>query len=155
MPRRNPHHHPQNDRVSAPVPIRVDPVPPGRGGTAMKVLLRDQDLSDDFVRFAAQIGADGFDIHTENNVPGVVERGYADERGMRALLDRLRRWGLGVYRVSPPTPARYLLGLPGGDEELDHLCRTLEALGRAGVPIMSTPVHLVHLGSNQGYRGFV
>src|SRR5262249_55529713 len=86
---------------------------------------------------------------------GVPEQGYADERGVRALLERLRRWGLGVYRVMPPTPTRYLLGLPGGEEELDRLCRHLEALGRAGVPIMSTPVHLVHLGSNPGYRGFV
>lgn len=121
----------------------------------MKVLVRDQDLSEEFVRFAAQIGADGFDIHNENNIPGIAAQGYADERGVRELLDRLRRWGLGVYRVSPPTPTRYLLGLPGGEEELDRLCRTLEALGRAGVPIMSTPVHLVHLGSNPGYRGFV
>lgn len=121
----------------------------------MKVLLRDHDLSDEFVRFAAQVGADGFDIHNEANIPGVPEQGYADERGTRGLLDRLRRLGLGVYRVSPPTPTRYLLGLPGGEKELDDLCRTLEALGRAGVPIMSTPVHLVHLGSNPGYRGFV
>lgn len=121
----------------------------------MKVLLREQDLSDDYIRFAAQIGADGFDIHTEHNIPGVAERGYADERGMRDLLDRLRRWGLGVWRIMPPTPTNYLLGRSGGDEELDNLCRTLEALGRAGVPFMSTPVHLVHLGSNPGYRGFI
>ena len=116
----------------------------------MKVLLRERDLSDDYVRFAAQIGCDGFDIHNERNVPGVAERGYADERGMRALLEKLRRFGLGVYRVAPPTPRRYLLGEPGGDAELDDLCRTLEALGRAGVPFMSTPVHL---GVNPGYKG--
>jgi len=122
----------------------------GRG--AMKVLLRERDLSDDYIRFAAQIGADGFDIHNENNVPGVREHGVADEQGMRALLEKLRRWGLGVYRVMPPTPRRYLLGEPGGDKELDDLCRTLEALGRAGVPFMSTPVHL---GVNPGYRGAV
>ena len=116
----------------------------------MKVLLRERDLSDDYIRFAAQIGADGFDIHGEKNVPGVEEQGYADAAGMRALLDRLRRWGLGVYRVAPPTPRRYLLGESGGEQELDDLCRTLEALGQAGVPFMSTPVHL---GINPGYRG--
>ena len=118
----------------------------------MKVLLRERDLSDEYIRFAAQIGADGFDIHGERNVPGVAEQGYADGRGVRALLDKLRRWGLGVYRVAPPTPRRFLLGEPGGDAELDDLCRTLEALGRAGVPFMSTPVHL---GVNPGYRGAV
>lgn len=29
----------------------------------MKVLLRQRDLSDDYLRFAVQIGADGIDIH--------------------------------------------------------------------------------------------
>src|SRR3712207_9226871 len=118
----------------------------------MKVLLRERDLSDDYIRFAAQIGADGFDIHGEQNVPGVAERGYADAAGMKALLDMLRRWGLGVYRVAPPTPRKYLLGESGGDAELDDLCRTLEALRRAGAPFMSTPVHL---GINPGYRGAI
>ena len=118
----------------------------------MKVLLRERDLSDDYIRFASQIGADGFDIHNERNVPGVADQGYADEKGVRALLDRLRRHGLGVYRVMPPTPRNFLLGESGGARELDDLCRTLEALGRAGVPFMSTPVHL---GVNPGYRGAI
>lgn len=118
----------------------------------MKVLLRERDLSDDYLRFASQVGVDGFDIHGERHLPGVAERGYVDEKGTRAVLERLRRWGLGVYRVAPPTPRKYLLGEPGGDVELDNLCRTLEALGRAGVPFMSTPVHL---GINPGYRGAV
>jgi mannonate dehydratase len=54
--------------------------------------------------------------------------------------------------VAPPTPENYLLGRPGGDAEVDDLCRTLEALGRSGVPFMSMPVHL---GVNPGYRGLV
>jgi D-mannonate dehydratase len=52
----------------------------------VKVLLREQDLSEEFVRFAAQIGADGFDFHDPNNLPGVGERGYADATGLRGLL---------------------------------------------------------------------
>ena len=117
----------------------------------MKVLLRERDLSDDYIRFASQIGADGFDIHQEKNIPGVAENGVADEKGTRALLDKLRKWGLGVYRVMPPTPRKYLLGESGGDKELDDQCRNLEALARAGVPFMSTPVHIG--GMNPGYRG--
>lgn len=117
---------------------------------AVKVLLRERDLSDEYIRFATQIGCDGFDIHNELNVPGVGDQGYADEAGVRRLLEKLRRWGLSVYRVAPPTPRHYLLGQSGGDAEVDHLCRTLEALGRAGVPFMSMPVHL---GINPGYQG--
>lgn len=117
----------------------------------MKVLLRERALSDEYIRFAAQIGCDGFDIHSEDNVPGVSERGYADEQGVRSLLGKLRRNGLGVYRVAPPTPRNHLLGLPGGETEVDNLCRTLEALGKAGVPFMSMPLHL----DNPGSRGAV
>ena len=76
----------------------------------MKILMRERDLSDDYIRFAAQIGADGLDIHQPENVPGIKEQGYADEAGVRELLEKLRRSGLGVYRVAPPTPERYLLG---------------------------------------------
>lgn len=112
--------------------------------------MRERDLSEDYLRFAAQVGADGLDIHRVENIPGLAENGYADERGVRALLDRLRRWGLGVYRVAPFDPKKYLLGQPEGEREVDNLCRTLKALGKAGVPFMSVPVHL---GQNWGRRG--
>jgi mannonate dehydratase len=112
----------------------------------MQVLLQAHDLSDDYLRFAAQIGAGGFDISpgpATALVPGVEERGYADERGVRGLLDRLERWGLGLYRVTTPQPTSYLLGQPGGAREVDHLCRTLEALGRAGVRLASVPLDVI------------
>jgi hypothetical protein len=51
----------------------------------MKVLMRERDLSDDYIRFASQIGADGFDIHSPTNVPGIAENGVADGKGIRAL----------------------------------------------------------------------
>ena len=40
----------------------------------MKVLMRERDLSDDYIRFAAQIGADGLDIHQPENIPGSGNR---------------------------------------------------------------------------------
>ncbi|HEX5414867.1 MAG TPA: mannonate dehydratase, partial [Chloroflexota bacterium] len=60
-----------------------------------------------------------------------------------------------VYRVAPPTPTQYLLGEPGGTLEVENLCRTVEALGKGGVTLVSMPLHLVHLGSNRGYLGHV
>jgi len=41
--------------------------------------------------------------------------------------------------VAPPTPRKYLLGQPGGDEELDRLARAVEILGQAGIPFTTTP----------------
>jgi mannonate dehydratase len=117
----------------------------------MKVLLRERDLSEEYLRFAAQVGADGLDIHNERNLPGVDEQGFVDATGMIKLVERLRGWGLGVYRVAPPQPAAFLRGEDGGEADIDKLCRTIEALGKAGVPFMSMPVHL---RKNLGYRGF-
>lgn len=118
----------------------------------MKVLLRERDLSDEYVKFAQQIGADGFDLHNEFSLPGVREKGYAELEGLLKLKRRLGRAGLGIFRVSPPTPRKFLLGKAGGEKEVDDLCKTLENLGRASVPIMSVPIHL---GLNPGYRGAV
>jgi mannonate dehydratase len=118
----------------------------------MKVLMREQDLSDRYVRFAQQIGADGFDIHNPDNVPGFKEQGYPDQERLVQLRTKLRAAGLGIYRLAPPTPRRFLLGQPGGDEELEQLGRTVAILGRAGIPIMSMPLHLE---DNPGYLGGV
>ncbi|MBM3265107.1 MAG: mannonate dehydratase [candidate division Zixibacteria bacterium] len=115
----------------------------------MKVLLREQDLSDEYIRFAQQIGADGFDIHDPFNLPGVVEQGYPDREALGRLLDRIRAAGLRVYRVAPQTPVRYLKGEPGGEEDVDRLKKTLEVFGVVGIPFMSMPIHL----DNPGYRG--
>lgn len=115
----------------------------------MKVQLREQDLSDDYLRFVAQVGADGIDIIRPEHVPGVLERGYADEAGLRCLLERIWRWELDVYRVHPPVPGKYLLGEAGGDREVDDVCRTLEVLGKAGVPFMYMPIELSH---DESYR---
>ncbi len=41
----------------------------------MKVLMRQRDLSDEYILFAQQIGADGLDIHHSEYVPGFAEQG--------------------------------------------------------------------------------
>ena len=116
----------------------------------MKVLMRERDLSDEYILFAQQIGADGLDIHNPNNGPGFAEQGYPDLEGLIKLKEKLRAAGLRIYRVAPPDPRKYLLGEPGGEEEVEHLCKTIEIFGQAGIPFMSMPVHL---GINPGYRG--
>src|SRR5438067_2123085 len=118
----------------------------------MKVLMRDRDLSDRYIRFAQQVGADGFDIHNPGNIPGFKEQGYPDLDGLLQLKAKLRAAGLSIFRVAPPDPRKFMLGQPGGEEELDQLARTVSVLGRAGIPIMSMPVHLE---DNPGYRGGV
>ena len=123
----------------------------------MKVLMRQRDLSDNYIRFAQQIGADGFDIHNAESVPGFVEQGYPDLEQLVKLKERVNAAGLGIYRVAPAEPQKFLSGEPGGEEELDNLCRSIEIFGQVGIPFMSMPVHLAqtpqHRDANPGYRG--
>ena len=123
----------------------------------MKVLLRQRDLSDEYIQFAAQIGADGFDIHNAESIPGLVEHGYPDLEQLTRLKERVNAAGLNIYRVAPAEPQKFLTGAPGGEEELDNLCKSLEIFGQVGIPFMSMPVHLAqtpeHRDANPGYRG--
>src|SRR5262245_4619711 len=116
----------------------------------MKVILRDGSLSDDFLRCAAQVGCDGFDVMNPRNFPSVLSQGYVDLEEIRALRRRIEQWGLTIHCLMPPAPVQYLLGNAGGDAEVEHLCRTVEAVGRAGVPLVMIRAHLVELGSNPG-----
>jgi mannonate dehydratase len=116
----------------------------------MKVILRDGGLSDDYLRCAAQVGCDGFDVMNPKNFPSVLDQGFVDLDEMRALRRRIEQWGLTIHCVMPPAPEAYLLGESGGDVEVEHLCRSVEALGRAGVPLVMIRAHLVERGSNPG-----
>ena len=82
----------------------------------MKVLVRQRDLSDDYLRFAVQIGADGIDIHNAESLPGFAEQGYPHLEELHILKARVEATGL---RVTPAEPVRFLSGEPGGEAQLD------------------------------------
>ena len=118
----------------------------------MKIAIRERDLSDEYLRFAAQVGADGVDLHAERHLPGIAETGRIDGAGLSQLMGRIRGFGLEVFRVTPPRPLRFFDGDVEGEREVADLARLLEALGGVGIPVMSMPVHRQW---NRGYRGLV
>lgn len=118
----------------------------------MKIAIRERDLSDEYLRFAAQIGADGVDLHAERHLPGIAETGRIDDAGLRDLAARVRAFGLEIFRVTPPRPIHFFDGDAEGEREVADLGRLIEALGAVGIPIMSMPVHRQW---NRGYRGLV
>ena len=118
----------------------------------MKVLMRQRDLSDEYILFAQQIGADGIDIHNCESVPGCVEQGYPDREGLAAIVQKLRQAGLGLYRVAPCDPLRYLRGEAGGEEDVENLVKTIQVFGALGIPFMSVPIHLINPGHRGGMR---
>jgi mannonate dehydratase len=116
----------------------------------MKVLLRQCDLSDKYIRFAQQIGADGIDIHNAPSIPGFMEQGYPDMEALRSIKQRINDAGMGLYRIAPPDdPCDFMLGNPGGERDIDNLAKTIEILGELGIPFLSTPFNF----ENPGHRG--
>ncbi|MGE0799843.1 MAG: mannonate dehydratase [Lautropia sp.] len=104
--------------------------------------------------FIRQLGADGATVNIAGELKGNVEgtRAVPD-----ALAERLRsgpywevddlvelrraveRFGLELFALGHVPPHRFrkaLLGLPGRDEEIEHWCATLRAMGRAEIPIL-------------------
>jgi mannonate dehydratase len=104
--------------------------------------------------FIRQLGAEGAMV----NIGGELNR---NQEGTRAVSDELayrlrtgpnwntgdlvelRRaveaFGLELFCIGHVPPHRFqkaLLGLPGRDEEIDNWCRSLRAMGEAGIPIL-------------------
>ena len=102
----------------------------------IKLAIRENGLSDEYILFAQQIGVDGLDIHNCYNIPGVKERGYPDIEGLLKLKKKLKRHDLEIYRVSAPSIRRYLLGESGGEKELENLLRTVKCMGEASIPVL-------------------
>jgi mannonate dehydratase len=85
--------------------------------------------------FARQLGLEGIQFNTPD-LPG--ERSWAYE-DLVALRQRCEDAGLRLEAIENLPNAFYeraMLGLPGRDEELDHVRETIHNLGRAGIPIL-------------------
>jgi len=110
--------------------------------------------------YIRQLGAEGATINIAGELKGNVEgtRAVSD-----ALTERLRSgpswavddlvelrraveaFGLELFAIGHVPPHRFrkaLLGLPGRDEEIEHWCRSLRAMGQAGIPILQYVWHL-------------
>ena len=119
----------------------------------MKILLRQADLSDEYIKFAHQIGADGIDIHNAESIPGFIEQGYPDLASLRAIKERINSANMGLYRIAPQDPPLdFMLGKPGGEKDIENLQKTIKILGQLEIPFLSTPLNFEnpgHLGSQR------
>jgi mannonate dehydratase len=104
--------------------------------------------------FIRQMGAEGAAINIGGEVKGNLEgtRAVSDELTYRLRsgpywntkdLVELRRaveaFGLELFSIGLVPHHRFqkaLLGLPGRDEEIDNWCKSLRAMGEAGIPIL-------------------
>ena len=93
------------------------------------------ELTDEKLRFAAQIGAEGVQLNTPK-LPG-DERW--EERDLRALVQKAAEHGLALEAIENVPVHFYdkvMLGLPGREEQIENYSATIRAVGAAGIPIL-------------------
>ena len=101
------------------------------------------DVSDEKLRFTAQIGADGVNAAPE---PSARDNGFYDLQGLKDLKARVESFGLKMYsiRLVPwPWTYKWMLGLPGRDEQIENYQKTIRNMGAAGIPILTYNMHVM------------
>jgi len=93
------------------------------------------ELSEERLRFAAQIGATGLQMNNPT-LPGDTRWEVAD---VRALVEKVEAAGL-TFEAIENVPTHFyhkaMLGLPGRDEQIENYQATVRAVARAGVPVL-------------------
>jgi mannonate dehydratase len=93
------------------------------------------ELTDEKLRFAAQIGVGGIQMNAPK-LPGETRWEYGD---IKALVDKAEAAGL-KFEAIENVPVHFydkvMLGLPGRDEQIENYCATIRAVGGAGIPIL-------------------
>jgi mannonate dehydratase len=93
------------------------------------------DLTDERLRFAAQIGATGLQVNNPT-IPGETRWQQSDVRG---LVEKVEAAGLrfeAIENVPVHFYDKVMTGAPGRDEQIENYCATIRAVARAGVPVL-------------------
>lgn len=92
-------------------------------------------LTDEMIRFAVQLGVTGIQI----NSPPLPGETHWEECDLRALVETVETAGLrfeAIENVPTHFYNKVMLGLEGRDEQIEAYCKTIRAVGRAGIPIL-------------------
>jgi mannonate dehydratase len=109
----------------------------------MKIILDGlHDPTDERLTFAAQIGVEGVSIAAPDL--GDPARGYYEFADLVNLRTRIESFGLKVFAIqNVPWKWNYkiMLGLPGRDEQIENLTKTIRNMGAASIPIFGYNFH--------------
>src|SRR5262245_40931317 len=122
--------------AGAAVPVSGQPRPPGRP-LKVRVIGFPRDLSELWLRFMKQIGIDDVRIGVDS-IPAYKQKRYLDADAARDVKRRIEQFGLrwGTLYLAKLDTANLLLDRSGWTTELDNVCRTLEAMGQVGIPVL-------------------
>ena len=104
----------------------------------MKIILGAiKEFNDDALIMARQLGAEGFHFNT----PPIAtsDENYWTERSLRWLREYTEKFELKLEMIEN-VPIRFfdkiLLGLQGRDEQIENYIKTLQNMGKVGIPIL-------------------
>ena len=122
-------------------------------GFNMRVALGIRPVSDERLRFAAQVGAEGVTV----SAPTLddPDRGYYEYAPLMSLRTQVESHGLRLEALenSPwPWTYRWMLGLPGRDEQIENYQKTIRNMGAAGIPILSYNMHAMRFYRTSQYH---
>lgn len=104
-------------------------------GTMRIGLGQFNELTDEKLRFAKQLGVSGVQLNTPK-LPGET---HWEEKDLRALVLKCQEYEL-VLEAIENVPIHFyqkaMLGLPGRDEQIENYRTTIRNVGRAGIPIL-------------------
>ena len=93
------------------------------------------DLTDERLRFAAQIGATGLQM----NNPTLPGDARWEEKDVRALVEKVEAAGL-KFEAIENVPTHFyhqaMMGLDGRDEQIENYRHTIRAVARAGIHVL-------------------
>ena len=103
-------------------------------------------LTDEKLAFIKQLGADDFLMNTPD-LPGTARWELADLVALRERADAAELRLMCLENVPVTFYDKAMLGLPGRDEQIEHMQATIRNMGRAGIPILG-----YHWMPNQVWR---
>jgi mannonate dehydratase len=100
------------------------------------------DVTDDQLKFSQQVGVEGIAVAApELGDPDLGHYAFAD---LIALRTRIEAYGLNLEGIenSPWVwTYKWMLGLPGRDEQIENYQKTIRNLGAAGIPVITFNMH--------------
>jgi mannonate dehydratase len=113
----------------------------------MRPALGIRDLSEENLTFAKQIGVRDLVVISPEGL-ALEGKPYYDYARLVMLKTQVEAAGLRIAAIQNIPTSWYdkiLWGLPGREEQLDNYCRTVENVGRAGIPILHYNFHAIRV----------
>lgn len=92
-------------------------------------------LTDEKLLFARQLGVDNIQLNTPT-LPGETHWAFMDLLHLRTRCEDAGLHLVALENVPVGFYAKAMLGLPGRDEQIEHMATTIRNMGRAGIPIL-------------------